>query len=107
VTNLTQFNQSFSHTIIKTILVLLSTSIISGMIYRWGFYIWQIQYQSIEFYLQGAFSDKEFMETDPDDLTDERDIKEVVRRINTDFGEDLLMYFHFTTNQTIIGKSIF
>jgi hypothetical protein len=89
VTNLTQFNQSFSHSVIKAILILLSTSIISGMIYRWAFYLYQIQYQSIEFYLQGAFSDKEFMETDPDDISNESDIKEVVRRFNTDFGEDL------------------
>lgn len=88
VTNLTQFNQSFSHFTIKTILVLLATSIISGILYRWAFYLWQIQYQSIEFYLQGAFTDKEIMEIDPDDLTNETDIKEVVRRIKTDFGED-------------------
>lgn len=89
VTHLTEFNLSFSHCIIKVILILLATSIISGTLYRWAFYLWQVQYQSIEFYLQGAFSDKEIMETDPDDLTDETDIKEVVRRINTDFGEDV------------------
>jgi hypothetical protein len=89
VTHLTEFNNSFSHYIIKVILVLLATSIVSGILYRWAFYLWQVQYQSIEFYLQGAFSDKEIMETDPDDLTDETDIKEVVRRIKTDFGEDV------------------
>lgn len=89
VTSLTKFNNSFSHHIIKTVLVLLSTSIISGIIYRWAFYLWQIQYQSIEFYLQGAFSDKEIMDINADDLTDELDIKEVVRRIKSDFGEDV------------------
>ena len=89
VTNLTQFNQTFNHCVIKAILILLSISIISGIIYRWSFYLWQIQYQSIEFYLQGAFSDKEIMETEPDDLSNETDIKEVVRRIKTDFGEDV------------------
>src|SRR5690348_17672665 len=57
VTNLTQFNQSFSHSIIKAVLILLSISIISGIIYRWSFYLWQVQYQNIEFYFQGAFSD--------------------------------------------------
>ena len=89
VTSLTQFNQSFSHYIVKTILILLAISIISGILYRWAFYLWQIQYQNVEFYLQGAFSDKEIMETNPDDLTKETDIKEVVRRIKTDFGEDV------------------
>jgi len=88
-TNLTQFNQSFSHCIVKTILILLSTSIISGISYRWTFYLFQIQYQNIEFHLQGAFSNKEIMETDPDDLTNETDIKEVVRRLKIDFDEDV------------------
>lgn len=103
VTNLTNFNNIFSHSIIKTILVLLSTSIISGIIYRWFFYLWQLQYQNIEFYLQGAFSDKEVMETNPDDLTHEKDIKEVVRRIKIDFGEDVSLaleeYNKATTNK--------
>jgi len=44
VSNLTQFNQSFSHNILKTILILLSISIISGIVYRWAFYLFQIQY---------------------------------------------------------------
>lgn len=89
VTNLTEFNQTYSHCVIKIILILLSISIISGIVYRWSFYMWQIQYQSIEFYLQGAFSDREIMKIEPDDLTDETDIKEVIRRIKTDFGEDV------------------
>lgn len=88
VTNLTSFHQIFPHCVIKTVLILLTTSIIAGIIYRWAFYVYQIQYQSIEFYLQGAFSDKEIMEIEPDDLTNEADIKEVIRRIKTDFGED-------------------
>ena len=89
ISSLTQFNQAFDHSIIRIILFLLATSIISGIIYRLAFYLWQIQYQAIEFYLQGAFSDKQIMETDPDDLTNEKDIKEIVRRISNDFGEDL------------------
>lgn len=88
VTNLTQFNQSFNHSIIKTILLLLSTSIISGIIYRWSFYLLQIQYQYTEFYLQSAFSNKEMMAIEPADLTNETDIKEVLRRLKADFGED-------------------
>lgn len=89
VTHLTQFNQIYSYATIKTILILLVISIISGIIYRWVFHLWQVQYQSIEFYLQGAFSDKEIMEIEPENLTSETDIKEVVRRLKTDFGEDV------------------
>jgi hypothetical protein len=89
VTNLTSFNTLFSHKIIKTVLILLSTSIIAGMIYRWAFYFYQIYYQSTEFQLRAAFSNTEIMEIDADDLASENDINEVVRRIKTDFGEDV------------------
>jgi hypothetical protein len=89
VTQITQFNQSFSHLTIKATLILLSCSIISGLIYRWSFYMWQVQYQNFEFYLQVAFSSKEIMEIEPFDLTNENDIKEIVRRMKIDFGEDV------------------
>ena len=88
VTNLTEFGNSFNHRTIQTILTLLCTSIISGVLYRWFFYLLQIQYQKIEFYLQGAFSNQEIMEINPEDLSDESDIKEVIRRLKIDFGED-------------------
>jgi hypothetical protein len=88
VTNLTKFNQDFNHSIIKAILILLSISIISGIIYRWAFYAFQTQFQNIEFYLRGAFSNPDIMETDPKDLTNIVDIKEVVRLLKIDFGED-------------------
>lgn len=89
VTNLTGLNLSYSHCVIKLILILLSISIISGIIYRWTFYLYQIQYQNIEFYLQGAFSTKETMQTEPEDLSNETDIKEVIRRLKLDFNEDM------------------
>ena len=104
VTNLTQFNQTFTHDIVKAILILLSISIISGIIYRWTFYLFQIQYQSIEFYLQGAFSNKEMMDMDPDDLTNETDIKEVLRRLKSDFGEDAYFILEDYNNITQEGK---
>lgn len=102
--NLSQFNQSFSHTTIKTILILLSVSIVTGIIYRWFFYLYQVQYQLIEFYLQGAFSNKEMMEMDPDDLTSETDIKEVVRRLNSDYGEDASFVLEDYQKATDAGK---
>ena len=89
ITNLTEFNQSFSDCVVQTVLTLLTTSIISGIIYRLAFYYYQITYQGLEFYLQGAFSDKELMSIDPEDLINETDVKEIIRRIKNDFGEDV------------------
>lgn len=89
VTNLAQFTNSFDYSTIKTILILLSTSIISGILYRWFFYIYQIHYQSIEFYLQGAFSNQQIMEVNPDDISNENDVKEVIRRLKIDYDDDV------------------
>lgn len=86
--NLTALNKLLDHHVIKIILILLTVSIVSGIIYRWSFYLYQVYYQNFEFYLRGAFSNKEMMEIDPEEIKDEKDIKEVVRRLKTDFGED-------------------
>ena len=89
VTHLTEFNDLYSRNIIKTTLILLAVSIISGIIYRWAFYLFQIKYQGVEFYLKGAFSNHEIMDIEAEDLSDEQDINEVIRRIKLDFGEDV------------------
>jgi hypothetical protein len=104
VTNIAQFNKAFTHGTIKSILILLSVSIISGIVYRWFFYLYQIQYQNVEFYLQGAFTDKEMMEIDPDDLTNETDIKEVVRRLKADYDEDVSFIIEDYNKITDEGK---
>ena len=88
-TNLTQFSEAFNHNTIKAILILLAISIITGIVYRWFFFLYQVQYQTTEFYFEGAFSEEEFMEIEPNDLSNETDIKEVVRRLKDDYGEDL------------------
>ncbi|MET4082845.1 hypothetical protein ABIB40_002809 [Pedobacter sp. UYP30] len=93
IINLNKFDKTFSHSFLKSILVLLVISIISGIVYRIAFYTYQVYYQQIEFYLEGAFSNKEFMEIEPDDLTEETDIKEVIRRLKEDFGEDVSNMF--------------
>jgi hypothetical protein len=106
VTNLTKFNQDFNHCIIKTILILLSISIISGIIYRWAFYAFQTQFQSIEFYLRGAFSNPDIMETDPKDITNITDIKEVVRLLKMDFGEDDSFILELYEKEDSVGREI-
>jgi len=89
VINLSKFDKTFSYILLKSILVLLAISIISGIVYRIAFYTYQIYFRQIEFYLEGAFSNKEFMEIEPDDLTEEKDFKEVIRRLKEDFGENV------------------
>ncbi len=89
VSNISQFDKTFCYTLTKSILILLTISIISGIVYRIAFYAYQSYYRQIEFFLDGAFSNKEFMEIDPDDLEEEIDMKEVIRRMKEDFGEDV------------------
>lgn len=102
VTNLTQFNQTFNHNTVKAVLILLSIFIIAGIVYRWAFYLLQIHYQGIELYLQGAFSNEKIMEMEmePEDITNETDIKEVVRRLKVDFDEDMSYVLDGYTNST-------
>jgi hypothetical protein len=106
VTNLAQFSNSFDHCTIKTILILLSTSIISGILYRWFFYIYQTLYQNIEFYLQGAFSRQQIMEVNPDDISNENDINEVIRRLKVDYDDDVSHILDEYATLTEEGKLI-
>lgn len=88
-TNLTSINELYSYCIIKLVLSCLCLSIISGLIYRWSFYKVQYYYQNIEFYLQGAFSNKEeMMETNPDDISEIKDIHEIIRKLKIDYDLD-------------------
>jgi hypothetical protein len=104
-TNLTEFNKLFTHFTLKTVFILLIISIISGIIYRWAFYLFQIQYQTVEFYLQGAFSNKKTMAMDPKDLTNETDIKEVLRRLKIDYDEDASFILEDYNKVTPEGKA--
>lgn len=88
VTNLTELNTRISHSTSKSILLLLSLSIVSGILYRLAFYHLQVEYQAKEFFLHGAFSEVELMSFDPDDLTNETSIHKVISSLKIDFGED-------------------
>jgi hypothetical protein len=89
VTNLTEFNQIFEYYITKTVLLLLVISIFFGICYRVAFYIYQIKFQGVEFYLRGALSNPDTMQIDCEDLSQINDINEIVHLIKVDFGEDL------------------
>ena len=93
VSNPSKVDKVISYTLMKSILILLTTSIIFGIFYRITYYLYQIYYQQIEFFIESSFSNKKFMEIETDDLTNETDIKEVIRRLKEDFGEDLFYIF--------------
>lgn len=89
ISNFTSFHNHYDSKIIKIVLIFLTISVISGIIYRWAFYSFQIHYQAIEFYLKGAFSNRETMLTHRQDVSIETDFRKLVFLIKYDFGEDL------------------
>lgn len=89
ISNLSSFHNHYNYIIIKIVLVSLAISVISGIVYRWAFYSLQIQYQQIEFYLKGAFSNRRMMQTDRQDVSKETDFKRLAFIMNYDFGVDL------------------
>lgn len=106
-TNLTDFDKRYEHDLIKIVLVFLTISIILGIIYRWAFHLLQIENQEIEFYLRSAFSDKKMMKIETDDISNETDVREVIRRIKVDFGEDLSRLLEEYGNMDSDGNTLF
>jgi len=90
VSNITSFSTKYNHFITKLILTLFSMSIIFGIFYRVAFLLFQIQYQKIEFYLKGAFSNKKIMNYNFNDIENETEIKEVIRLLKFNFDLDYL-----------------
>jgi hypothetical protein len=88
VSNYTELDKNFSYNLIRIILTLLTISIISGILFRIAFFFSAIYERHIESYIHAAYSNKEFMEIAPNDLSEETNINEVIRRIRVDFGED-------------------
>ncbi len=86
--NLATLHDHYSCLVVKIVLVALAISVVSGIVYRWAFYIYQIQYQDIEFFLKGAFSNKRMMSTDRENLSHETDFKYMVFKLEYDFGFD-------------------
>ena len=105
-TNLTSLNELYIHSIIKLVLCCLCLSIITGLIYRYSFYKFQYYYQSIEFYLQGAFSKTQMMEVDPKDLSNINDIHEIVRLLKDDYDLDYFYVLETYNNYDESNKEI-
>jgi hypothetical protein len=102
--NISEFRMKYDGSIVKSTLVLLTASIVSGIVYRWAFFHYQLQYQKIEFFLHGAFSNQEVVEVDSQDISEETDIMVVLRRIKLDYNEDYSAFLELYLRQNEVEK---
>jgi hypothetical protein len=88
ISKISDISENYSAYILKTILILLTTSIISGIIYRFSALLFLQKYQSIMFFLEGAFSKEKTMPTETRELKNTDDIHEIYQKIKADFDHD-------------------
>jgi hypothetical protein len=88
ISKISDISENYSSCILKTVLLLLTTSIISGIIYRLSALLFLQKYQSIMFFLEGAFSKEKTMPTETQELKNPNDIHEIYQKIKTDFDHD-------------------
>lgn len=89
ISKISEFNSAFTALTVKSTLYLLSLSIIAGVLYRLFSYFYQLEYRKIELYLEIALTDIEVMKIEPEEVSGISNYREIVRRLKTDFGEDL------------------
>jgi hypothetical protein len=87
VSNIAGLNSNFETHILKTILLLLCTSIISGIIYRFSALFYLADFQQKLFYLKGAFSNYEMTPTDSE-TPESSNINELYLKIKKGFDID-------------------
>ncbi len=88
VSNISDLNNNYSLNVVKAILVLLTISIISGIVYRLSALLYLTEYQNTLFYLEGAFSKEKTMPTETRELKNPDDIHEIYQKIKVDFEQD-------------------
>ncbi|SES06541.1 hypothetical protein [Pedobacter rhizosphaerae] len=98
VSDFTKLSENFSYWIIKSVLLLLVLSITAGIVFRIACYFINIYNEQIQVYVETAFSNEEMMEIDAEDLTDEPEVEEVLRRLQVDFGQDVQQILAAYTN---------
>lgn len=88
ISNVAKTSETYSACILKIVLILLATSIISGIVYRFSALLFLTRYQNAMFFLKGAFSQEEIMPENTRELKKPSDIYEVYQNIKMDFGHD-------------------
>ena len=88
VSKVSSLSTVYGNSLLKTILILLTISIISGLNYRISALFYLTVYQKILFYLEGAFSNQTSMPTENKEFKSPNDINEVYQSIKSDFDFD-------------------
>lgn len=88
VSNITDLKTVYSCCVIKQILILLSLSIISGILYRISSLLYLVNFQKIIFYLEVAFSENEMMIIKEEKIDADIKIHDIHQKIKTGFNKD-------------------
>lgn len=99
ISKISEISENYSSSLLKTVLFLLTTSIISGIIYRLSALLFLQKYQSIMFFLEGAFSSEKAMPTKTKELVNPDDIHEIYQKIKSDFDQnysDIIQLYYKT-----------
>jgi hypothetical protein len=78
----------FSYWTVKSIIIILTTSVIAGISHRIFLYLFQVLYNSNVFYAEGAFSQEVIMEPNPIDVSNEMNVETLINLLKNDFDED-------------------
>ena len=88
VSNITDLNINYSPSIIKIVLIFLMNSIVFGILFRISALLYLNRYQSVMFFVEGAFSNRKMMPFDTDKKVYIDDIHQIYQKIKNDFDED-------------------
>lgn len=86
--NIEDVTKYYSYWVVKSIIVLLVLSIIAGVLHRMLLFNLKTKYNQTLFYVRGALSDKNIMQTEIVDISQIVDIEELVERLKLDFDLD-------------------
>lgn len=88
ISKITDLNKTYDNRILKTALLLLIITVISGIIYRLSALFFLTKYQKLIFFLEGAFSEEKTMPTETSEINNIYDIHEINKKIKLDFDFD-------------------
>lgn len=88
ISKISDISENYSSCTVKKVMLLLTASIVCGIIYRISALLFLQKYQSIIFFLEGAFSKEKSMPTETQELKNPDDIHEIYQKIKTDFDHD-------------------
>lgn len=98
--NIEKIIQYFSYWTVKGVIVLLVLSIISGIIHRILLFDLKNKYNQSLFYVRGALSNRDIMQTEIIDVSNIDSIEDIVRLLKLDFNMDLNKELEFHKNLT-------